>query len=103
MDCKGNNNKYIYIGIHMIYIYYSIIYILFYRIYIYIYNIHTYNIHIHTYASHSGAIFTNNVREQNATGGFAQKKSWLDNPLNFPCLPCWIPMVDLKCFQGCMT
>ena len=46
---------------------------------------------MYTYASHSGAIFTNNVREQNAIGGFAQKKHG------------WIPMVDLKCFQGCMT
>jgi hypothetical protein len=42
------------------------IYILFYNIYMYIY--------MYTYASHSRAIFTNNVREQNAIGGFAQKK-----------------------------
>ena len=73
---------YIYIGIHMmaIYIYYSIIYIYVY-IYMYIY------IYMYTYASHSGAIFTNNVREQNAIGGFAQKKTWLDSdggPQVFP-------------------
>jgi len=42
---------------------------------------------MYTYASHSGAIFTNNVREQNAIGGFAQKKTWLDSdggPQVFP-------------------
>lgn len=36
-------------------------------------------------------------------GDLLKKKTWLDNSLNFPSLPCWIPMVDLKCFQGCMT
>ena len=43
---------------------------------IYTYDIYIlfYNIYMYTYASHSRAIFTNNVREQNAIGGFAQKK-----------------------------